>query len=324
MKWKLFFCFALSLMTGLSTAQARSGTSASQADFEMALFLVADRTLPQITPTGNTQTEKVIAHSERTSCQFALVIASKSWRIFSDDQEILLLGELRERLKRPIPPATEAKVSDACRKLSKMDLRVLAHKAVSLLETPKVFAETKSAFNSRESAFDSSLKYSSPKTGAKTDSFDVLGLVAGVTTKDEVEKIAHNRSSFCDPLCLTVGGFDMRCDAEYDSKSILSTLTCWFGEGVSNGNNIEIFQVLENGFTTKFGKPRVRFERQIQNALGAKFDVINPKWGQLTDSTLEMASRSGRIDRGAFALKSRQVMLDELAARVKEETNRKF
>lgn len=324
MRWKLVYCLVLALMPGLSTAQTRTGIKVSQNDFEEALFLVVDKALPQIVPTGNSQTEKVLAHADRTSCTLGLVIASKNWQVFSSDQEVLLPGELRERLKRPIPPATETKVSDACRKLPKIDLSAIAQKAVSLLETPKVFAEAKAAFKSKEDAFDASLKYSSTNSAAKTVTLDVLGLVAGLSTKDDIEKVAHKRNNYCDPMCLTVGGFDMKCEAEYDSKSTLSTLTCWFGEGVSSGDNIEIFQVLERGFTGKFGKPRVRIERQIQNSLGAKFDFANPKWGQLTDNTLEMASRVGRVDRGAFALKSRQVMLDELAARVKEETGRKF
>lgn len=133
--------------------------------------------------------------------------------------------------------------------------------------------------------------------------FDIIGLTAGASTKGDVEKSANSDQTYCDPFCMRVGGFNLQCDAEYDENDVLLMLTCWFGNTVAGDNNT-IFGVLEEGFNKKFGKPRVRLVREVQNGAGARFTSINPKWRDGLGNTLEMASIANNINEGAFALRS--------------------
>lgn len=153
--------------------------------------------------------------------------------------------------------------------------------------------------------------------------FDILGLIAGSSTKGDVEKAVNSDQSYCSPFCMRVGGFNLQCDAEYDENDVLLMLTCWFGNTVAGDNNT-IFGVLEEGFNKKFGKPRVRLVREVRNGAGARFTSINPKWRDGLGNTLEMASIANRIDEGAFALRSMVKVAKDVVEEESAKKARKF
>ena len=320
-KLVLFIIFFLKLITNFATAQiVPSKSQVTREEFGEALGRTALIIIPQIPPASSSSHDILIAKSNRMLCIFSIVKElDKELKIFSVDGEAQLIGVIREKIKRFVPAKVEQRLEGKCLSLAKGSLGIMVKNTLVLIEDQKKFEATK------EVQANQTEKKSS-KTEVK-QLLDILGLVAGQSSKDDVRKISQEKEFqyTCNPICLTVGGFDLTCKDEYDQKEILTTLTCWFGEQFNTKiTNIEIFNILEDGFTRKFGKPKVRLQFQTQNVLGAKFDVVNPKWQDEKGNTLEMSSRAGKIDLGAFALKSGEVNLDTLLENSKKELNRKF
>lgn len=152
---------------------------------------------------------------------------------------------------------------------------------------------------------------------------DLIGIVPGISKKADVESIAHSNKYYCHPFCLEVGGYDLKCDAEYDQHETISLMTCWFSDG-RPADNIEIFKVLKSGFSKKLGKLAMERKFQVKNALGAVYDVEDLRWRDQAGNTLEMQSRVNRIDQGALAIKSAAYIDLQRKEDERKKNDRKF
>lgn len=297
-------------------AQGTAQKQVSTDEFGEALGITAVRILPKIAPAGNSSFDIFKAKSEHMLCVFDVIKElDKGSRVFSADVKTQPLGAIREKVRIFVPAQVEKNLKGQCLSLAKGRLETIMRDALGLLEDSEKFEAARASYEAKKK--DDSLRSELRPT------LNVLGLVPGQSSEEDVRKISIISSlSACDRLCLNVGGFDLSCTVEYDDKKILSSLTCWFGD--KSNTNIEVFNILEEGFTNKFGKPNIRLDHQVQNAFGVKFNVAIPKWQDQSGNTLELQSRAGVVDRGAFGLKSGQLNLDASQESAKKESARKF
>lgn len=121
---------------------------------------------------------------------------------------------------------------------------------------------------------------------AQIDEIDVVGLVPGVSTPEQVERITRG--------IFTVGGEKLVCLSPFtyyiDGK--LSQLLCLSGssEYADTSNNIEAHRALVEGYTKKFGPPSSVTNIPIQNAFGARFDVSTVVWNDKEGNRLTLKS----------------------------------
>ena len=114
-------------------------------------------------------------------------------------------------------------------------------------------------------------------TYAGPPQLNVLGLVAGVSTKANVNKTVSGIFTVGDStgVYLEIGGHRILCVAEFrDNK--LDMLACATGENRNDpfktkASNIQIYNDLKAGFTKKFGPPDLVESEPVRNALGVEF-----------------------------------------------------
>lgn len=193
---------------------------------------------------------------------------------------------------------------------------------------PKVIANVKALVTNPgklAAALSQEIKNTQRLSASKKPPMSLIGLVPDVSREADVSSRAITANdALCQPFCLKIGGHNLQCSADYHGDGTLSLLTCYFGGDSSEGDNIAIFNVLEQGFSEKFGKPKTRQKYQVQNSFGAKFEAIDTKWIDESGNLLHLASRANQVDRGAFALKSVILRAREAVAAHKEKAGRKF
>lgn len=139
---------------------------------------------------------------------------------------------------------------------------------------------------------------------------NVLGLFPDDSEESELSKISNNKKDYCLLFCLNIGGYDLQCDAEFEFGDKLSMLTCWFGKN-GDENNLEIFKVLEAGFTKKFGKATEKKNYQKETLTNAKVNISSSRWIDKFGNTLVLNSSSNRMNEGTFTLTSSLKLIKE-------------
>lgn len=310
-------CVIFLLLGSSAFGQDSKVNSLSRDDFANIVGPTAIRLMPNRGGRGGTKLQQALSDAKWTDCVLDLLgiyIAA----VYDSDTKPKPIELIKLKVQSLISVDIERQVSKHCRVHFEGRTGRLSKSVIAILDDPKRATAAIEKEKTAQEAAKSNL-------ASRVAGLDVLGIQPGISSKDDLTRIAQAREGDCNQECwtLTVGGYDLECEAEYDDHERVSVLTCWFGGGQS-GTNIEIFNVLENGFTQKFGKPRVRLAFQMQTVVGAKFDVVNPKWLDKQGNTLEMASRVERIDRGAFALKSAAKNAEEVIEREQIRKARKF
>lgn len=167
-------------------------------------------------------------------------------------------------------------------------------------------------------------------THAGPPQLDILGLVAGVSTKADVEKTRSGfvRKGDSEGVYLEIGGHRIFCAALFrDTK--LDTLGCLTGKNQkaplkTKESNIQIYNDLKVGFTKKFGPPDVVDNQPARNALGAELENENVTWLDARGGVLHLEARRGKIDEGRIILISPEAVKQSKEKQEAEEAKKKF
>jgi hypothetical protein len=179
-------------------------------------------------------------------------------------------------------------------------------------------------------AFSTIVMVTTTTTHAGPPKLDVLGLVAGVSTKADVNKTASGFLTFGDltGVYLEIGGHRILCAAIFrDNK--LDGLACPTGENrkdpfKTKASNIRIYNDLKAGFTKKFGPPDSVEDEPVRNTLGVEFANEGVIWVDARGGALLLGARHGKIDEGMISLMSPEVMKNEQEKKKAEEAKKKF
>ena len=148
---------------------------------------------------------------------------------------------------------------------------------------------------------------------------DVIGLIPDVSTEADVEQsnygVGHKMNN--------IGGYKMICIPSYiDAK--LAHLYCGFGKSViQESSNEIIYNTLKQGFTKKFGVPKVTNDK-VRNGYGTEFNVQSIVWNDQKGNSLTVYNRFSKVDEGVIILKSASQIKAEKEARKLEDASRKF
>lgn len=162
---------------------------------------------------------------------------------------------------------------------------------------------------------------------------DLIGLVPGMSTQDEVEK-AKGEFRF------VIGGYELGCYHEYIDE-VLSKFYCFTGKDVGSRDvtdksisfaeslrygpsNITIHAALLKGFTKKFGKPSKIKNTTETNGVGTKFTVNTATWIDKSGNRLTLMSMLNDINTGFVSLESNQNIKKEIAEERAADQKRKF
>ena len=148
---------------------------------------------------------------------------------------------------------------------------------------------------------------------------DVIGLIPDVSTEADVEQsnygVGHKMNN--------IGGYKMICIPSYiDAK--LAHLYCGFGKSViQESSNEIIYNTLKQGFTKKFGVPKVTNDK-VRNGYGTEFNLQSIVWNDQKGNSLTVYNRFSKVDEGVIILKSASQIKAEKEARKLEDASRKF
>lgn len=148
---------------------------------------------------------------------------------------------------------------------------------------------------------------------------DVIGLIPDVSTEADVEQsnygVGHKMNN--------IGGYKMICIPSYiDAK--LAHLYCGFGKSViQESSNEIIYNTLKQGFTRKFGVPKVTNDK-ARNGYGTEFNVQSIVWNDQKGNSLTVYNRFSEVDKGVIILKSASQIKAEKEASKLEDASRKF
>ena len=148
---------------------------------------------------------------------------------------------------------------------------------------------------------------------------DVIGLIPDVSTEADVKK---SNVGLGDEIN-KIGGYTMICIPTYiDAK--LAQLYCAFGKSViQESSNEIIYNTLKQGFTKKFGVPKVTNDK-ARNGYGTEFNVQSIVWNDQKGNSLTVYNRFSKVDKGVIILKSASLIKAEKEARKLEDASRKF
>ena len=148
---------------------------------------------------------------------------------------------------------------------------------------------------------------------------DVIGLIPDVSTAADVKK---SNVGVGDEMN-KIGGYTMICIPSYiDAK--LSQLVCTFGKSViQESSNEIIYNTLKQGFTKKFGVPKVTNDK-VRNGYGTEFNLQSIDWVDQKGNRLTVYNRFSKVDEGVIILKSASQIKAEKEASKLEDASRKF
>ena len=148
---------------------------------------------------------------------------------------------------------------------------------------------------------------------------DVIGLIPDVSTEADVEQsnygVGHKMNN--------IGGYKMICIPSYiDAK--LAHLQCGFGNSsIETSSNEIIYNTLKQGFTKKFGVPKVTNDK-VRNGYGTEFNLQSIVWNDQKGNSLTVYNRFSKVDEGVIILKSASQIKAEKEASKLEDASRKF
>lgn len=140
---------------------------------------------------------------------------------------------------------------------------------------------------------------------AKPEEIDVLGLVPGKSTLEDIIKISAGGIEG-GLYYLVVGGYKLPCMPQFIQNK-LSILVCPTGIKYSSASNFEIHDQLKKGFTQKFGASTYTYVDPVLSRLGVEYKAEETWWVDDAGNALTLYSIQGQIDRGALSLMSAEV-----------------
>lgn len=161
---------------------------------------------------------------------------------------------------------------------------------------------------------------------ANPSQLDVIGLVPGVSTYDQVEKAKNNYGYL-------IGGYELFCTPEY-IDGVLSKFVCLTGEkylSVDRTNNLEksasnteVHTVLSKGFQQKFGNPSKIKNIPLSNRYGMKTNCNIITWIDDKGNELILMSITDNIDQGALVFQSAKAIESKEQEKIDADHKRKF
>lgn len=142
---------------------------------------------------------------------------------------------------------------------------------------------------------------------SKVTELDVLGLIPGVSDREQVAKaseegsLSSGRGGF-----FTIGGHRMPCVFDF-IEGKLSEFNCFTGGGsprYTEASNIQVHLVLKEGFTKKLGKPSSVAQMPIRTRLGVEYTREVVFWVDQKGNAVKLYSMTDRVDKGTLLMQS--------------------
>lgn len=159
------------------------------------------------------------------------------------------------------------------------------------------------------------------------DSMEIIGIYPGISTKDDLEDIRIGSSM------LEIGGYNIICTEEYDDGKVLQHFYCAFGKDmgtyvgkITDRNyvtNEEVFSTYLNGFSKKFGKPKIN-NIEVENNFGRRINVTTAIWNDRYGNNLTLISSIYKIGQGALVMKASSYIKKNEIKNQKIDSERKF
>lgn len=155
---------------------------------------------------------------------------------------------------------------------------------------------------------------------AETKQLNVVGIIPGVTTKEDL--IAVSTKQVGRVVYLDIGGYNLPCVSEF-IENVVGLFGCGTGDEFTEATNLEIHETLVKGFTKKFGKPDINVNTPVQTALG-KHQVNEVWWFDKKGNALTLYSMENRLDQGRVMMMSVEKMKKMRDEREQANRARKF
>lgn len=147
----------------------------------------------------------------------------------------------------------------------------------------------------------------------------VVGLIPDVSTEADVEQSNYGFGKYINEI----GGYQMFCIPSYiDAK--LARLYCNFGKSsINTSSNEIIYGTLKQGFTKKFGVPKVANDK-VRNGYGTEFNLQSIVWNDQKGNRLTVYNRLSKVDEGVLLLESASQLKAEKEVSKLIDASRKF
>jgi len=153
---------------------------------------------------------------------------------------------------------------------------------------------------------------------------DILGIVPGVSTKEDVLGISSKK----------VGGLLAVCGVRkegYTAGKVAHFLCSWNDtfEKTSDGNiliydNIETYNIVLEGFSRKFGPPDKIEDIPVKTKLGVEYISQHATWIDEKGNILILKSRHGKVDEGWLDMFSADKVRELNKQNVERDQSREF
>lgn len=157
---------------------------------------------------------------------------------------------------------------------------------------------------------------------AKPKLIDIVGLIPGKSTKQDVQAVSLTPEDTVRVMgfyLIAIGGKELRCGAEFIDER-LSSLTCLTGGRVTVDSNTLIHLDFLDGFTKKFGKPKSSVNIPLETSLGRKITSNMVLWQDELGNELELISVAGKAENGLVILRSfEQIKLNKQNQQAQEK-----
>jgi hypothetical protein len=157
---------------------------------------------------------------------------------------------------------------------------------------------------------------------AQVESIDVLGLVPGKSSLEDINRIASERIAG-DYFYVELGGIRMPCGPKLADGKV-ADFACLTGGKYTKESNLEVHAVLVKGFTAKFGPPTSRYTDRRRNRLGTEFESEEVWWTDKVGTTLVLYSMQRQIDQGGLLLTTTASLLQAKEAAERKDKERRF
>jgi hypothetical protein len=166
---------------------------------------------------------------------------------------------------------------------------------------------------------------------AGPSAINFVGLVPGISTESDYDQTLVKYSG--GRKGISVGGFEIVCTPDYiDGK--LSEIYCPIGknlgslvepvEYITRASNADVFRVLVDGYTKKFGKPDTILNDPVQTRAGADYVRQVVSWTDARGNELTLMSMTTSIDEGEVIMKSAAKLAADKAAERARDQQRNF
>jgi hypothetical protein len=159
---------------------------------------------------------------------------------------------------------------------------------------------------------------------AGPDLIDIIGLVPGKSTWDEVKAAARDGNDRRSGVTLEIGGHVLPCDIDFIEER-LAEIFCFTGKESTKASNVVIHDDFVRGFSKKFGKPDTNVSPSIRTKAGVDYSDNKVEWIDKKGNTLTLRLyMMNRIDKGGMQIRSAEFIKKEQEAAVVKQNSKKF